>query len=276
MNKTATMGTRAGLRMKGGVSLMFSEERRKKILQTLEKEGRVLAKELAAQFEVSIDSIRRDLSIMEEEQLLKRTHGGAIQLPMVRSMPRSNKERFGESTSAQLQIAERAVAYINPDQTVFIGGASIHYAMIPYLPKDFTFTVVTNSVEIAYQLREFENIHTYLIGGRMKSSGNITDPLAAQFAERFNYDLCFATGGGLTARGLSTSTPEAALFHEKVYENSRQLITLVEHTKVGVDLFTSMFPLKKLDIILTDEETTTEQIDELEAHGVKVIKISKS
>ncbi|WP_456272144.1 DeoR/GlpR family DNA-binding transcription regulator [Bacillus sp. AK031] len=253
---------------------MFSEERRKKILETLDKEGRVLAKELAQGFDVSVDSIRRDLSIMEEDQLLKRTHGGAIPLPMVRSMPRSNEERFGESTPYQSQIAERAAAYINPDQTVFIGGASIHYAMIPYLPKDFSFTVVTNSVEIAYKLRDFDNIQTYMIGGRMKSSGNITDPLAAQFAERFNYDLCFATGGGLTARGLSTSTPEVALFHEKVYENSRKIITLVEHTKVGVDLFTTMFPLKKLDIILTDEETTSEQIDELEVYGVKVIKIA--
>ncbi|EDL65274.1 DeoR/GlpR family DNA-binding transcription regulator [Bacillus sp. SG-1] len=255
---------------------MFSEERRKKILEILEKERRVLVKELAEQFEVSIDSIRRDLSIMEDEQLLKRTHGGAIPLPSVRSMPRNNEERFGESTPYQKQIAEKAAAYINPDQTVFIGGASIHYAMIPYLPRDFSFTVVTNSVEIAYKLREFENIHTYLIGGKMKSSGNITDPLAAQFAGRFHYDLCFATGGGLTVRGLSTSTPEAALFHEKVYENSRRIITLAEHTKVGVDLFTNMYPLKKLDIILTDEETTTVQADELEAHGVKVIRITNS
>ena len=102
----------------------------------------------------------------------------------------------------------------------------------------------------------------------------MTDHLAAQFAERFNYDLCFATGGGLTARGLSTSTPEVALFHEKVYDNSRRIIALVEHTKVGADLFTTMYPLKKLDIILTNEETTADQIDELEAHGVKVIRIT--
>ncbi|TYS15013.1 DeoR/GlpR transcriptional regulator [Rossellomorea vietnamensis] len=255
---------------------MFSEERRKQILETLEREGRVLVKELAEQFEVSIDSIRRDLSIMENDQQLKRTHGGAIPLPAVRSMPRNNDERFGESTSYQKEIAERAAAYIHPEQTVFIGGASIHFAMIPYLPKEFSFTVVTNSVEIAYQLREFENIHTYVIGGKMKVSGNITDPLAAQFAERFHYDLCFATGGGLTARGLSTATPEVALFHEKVYENSRRIITLVEHTKVGADLFTSMYPLKKLDIILTDEATTSAQVDELESHGVKIIKVPKN
>ncbi|WP_409253086.1 DeoR/GlpR family DNA-binding transcription regulator [Bacillus sp. SCS-153A] len=255
---------------------MFSEERRKTILEILEREGRVLVKELADQFEVSIDSIRRDLSIMEDDQLLKRTHGGAIPLPSVRSMPRNNEERFGESTPCQKQIAEKAAAYINPDQTVFIGGASIHYAMIPFLPRDFSFTVVTNSVEIAYQLRKFENIHTYLIGGKMKTSGNITDPLAAQFAERFHYDLCFATGGGLTVRGLSTATPEVALFHEKVYENSRRIITLAEHTKIGVDLFASMYPIKKLDIILTDEETTAAQADELEAHGVKVIRITNS
>jgi DeoR family transcriptional regulator, fructose operon transcriptional repressor len=115
-----------------------------------------------------------------------------------------------------------------------------------------------------------------VIGGKMKASGNITDPLGAKFAERFHYDLCFATGGGLTTRGLSTATPEAALFHEEVYENSRRIITLVEHTKVGVDLFVSMYPLRKLDIILTNDGTTEDQINELEAHGVKVIKVPKN
>ncbi|RIW33247.1 DeoR/GlpR transcriptional regulator [Bacillus salacetis] len=255
---------------------MFSEERRKRILEILEKKGRVFVKEMAEHFDVSIDSIRRDLSIMEGEQLLKRTHGGAIPLPAVRTAPKNNEERFGESLPCQKQIAEKAAAYINPDQTVFIGGTSIHFAMLPYIPMDFSFTVVTNSIEIAYQLRKFENIHTYVIGGKMKASGNITDPLAAQFAERFHYDLCFAAGGGLTTRGLSTAAPETALFHEKVYDNSRRIITLIEHTKVGVELFTSMYPLRKLDIILTDDGTTEAQIDELEAHGVKVIKVPKS
>ncbi|MBJ3791813.1 DeoR/GlpR transcriptional regulator, partial [Bacillus sp. OA1] len=62
---------------------MFTEERREKILELLNTDGRVIAKDLAERFDMSIDSIRRDLSIMEKDGLLKRTHGGAIELTRV-------------------------------------------------------------------------------------------------------------------------------------------------------------------------------------------------
>lgn len=66
---------------------MFAEERRQKILALLHQEKRVIAKELAERFEISIDSIRRDLTIMEEQGLLQKTHGGAIPSMKVRQPP---------------------------------------------------------------------------------------------------------------------------------------------------------------------------------------------
>ena len=68
---------------------MFTEERRERILELLNTDGRVIAKELAERFDMSIDSIRRDLSIMEKDGLLKRTHGGAIELTRVRNLARN-------------------------------------------------------------------------------------------------------------------------------------------------------------------------------------------
>ena len=68
---------------------MFTEERRERILELLNTDGRVIAKELAERFDMSIDSIRRDLSIMEKDGLLKRTHGGAIELTRVRNLVRN-------------------------------------------------------------------------------------------------------------------------------------------------------------------------------------------
>ena len=72
----------------------------------------------------------------------------------------------------------------------FIGGASIHYAMLKYLPET-SFTVVTNALEIASTLREYKNIDTYLIGGKVKPSGNMTDTLASELISRFSIDLNF-------------------------------------------------------------------------------------
>ncbi|MEI4771858.1 DeoR/GlpR family DNA-binding transcription regulator [Psychrobacillus sp. FJAT-51614] len=250
---------------------MFSEERRAQILEKLQREGRVIAKDLADEYNLSIDSIRRDLTIMEESGLLVRTHGGAIPTSPVtkRAQPPSN--RYGEGSIYENAIARLAVTYIEENQTVFIGGASIHYVMLKYLPTNIPFTVVTNSVEIAYHLRTRENVQTYIIGGGMKSSGNITDALAIEFVRQFTIDLCFATAGGLSSKGLSTATPEVAIFHKIIYDNSRKLITLVEYYKFGVELFSSMYPVQKLGLVITDEETTDDKIDAIKAQGIPVI-----
>lgn len=250
---------------------MFSDERRQEILKMLEQSGRVFAKDLATKFELSIDSIRRDLSIMEEQGLLKRTHGGAIPVTNVRMAARPPSLRYGEGSEFQNAIAKQAVTYIQDHQTVFIGGAAIHYVMLKYLPKEIPFTVLTNSVEIAYHLRNFANIQTYILGGQVKNSGNITDALANEIARQFTVDVCFATAGALSSKGLSTATPEVAVFHNTVYNNSRKIIALVEHFKIGSDMFSGMYPVKKLNIIITDEETTSDQVDLLKAQGVEVL-----
>jgi DeoR family transcriptional regulator, fructose operon transcriptional repressor len=251
---------------------MFSEERREKILEKVERLGRVLAKDLAEEYGVSIDSIRRDLSIMEEQGLLKRTHGGAIPNQKSRNKPQPGSRRYGEGDVHQIAIAKTAVHYIKEDETVFIGGSSIHYVMLKYLPKTIAFTVVTNSVELAYHLRGFTNIETYLIGGMMKASGNITDGLANEFARQFTVDLHFATAGGISSRGLSTASPEVANFHKTIIANARKNIVLMESFKIGVDLFAGVTsPLSKLDLVITDDEAAEDKIEHLHSNGVKTI-----
>jgi DeoR family fructose operon transcriptional repressor len=94
----------------GGIA-MFSEERRDKIVELLDKDGRVFAKDLAELFEMSIDSIRRDLSIMEDKGLLKRTHGGAIPMPLSKG-PRPPELRFGVGNEFENAVAKLAASYI--------------------------------------------------------------------------------------------------------------------------------------------------------------------
>ena len=85
---------------------MFTEERREKILELLKKDGRVIAKSLAESFDMSIDSIRRDLSIMEKDGLLKRTHGGAIELARVRNLAAEPFERYSNGSIYEGAIAK--------------------------------------------------------------------------------------------------------------------------------------------------------------------------
>ncbi|MFE6138367.1 DeoR/GlpR family DNA-binding transcription regulator [Bacillus sp. NPDC057893] len=249
---------------------MFTEERRENILDLLKKDGRVIAKDLAERFDMSIDSIRRDLSIMEKDGLLKRTHGGAIELARVRNLTAEPSKRYSEGTIYEEAIAKMAASYIKEGDSIFIGGASIHYAMLKYLPE-ISFTVITNSIEIASQLRKDKDVDTYLIGGKVKPSGNITDTLASEAISSFTIDIYFSTGGGISLNGISTSTPEVAHFGKTVSKIARRNICLAPHNKLGIDCFIKGESLKEIDLIITDEEAHKEVIQEFEKQDKKMV-----
>ncbi|MFJ8353710.1 DeoR/GlpR family DNA-binding transcription regulator [Bacillus paramycoides] len=249
---------------------MFTEERRENILELLKKDGRVIAKDLAERFDMSIDSIRRDLSIMEKDGLLKRTHGGAIELARVRNLAAEPSKRYSDSSIDEEAIAKVAASYIQEGDSVFIGGTSIHYAMLKFLPET-SFTVITNSIEIASSLREFKDIEVYVIGGKVKASGNITDTLASELISRFSIDLYFSTGGGISLQGISTATPEVAYFNRRVSEITRRNICLAPHNKLGIDCFIKGESLKEIDLIITDEEASKETIQAFEKQGKQIV-----
>lgn len=251
---------------------MFAEERRDKILSILRLKGRILAKNLAEEFNVSIDTIRRDLASMENMGLLKRTHGGAVTLSKVRRLPVDSSIRFSEGTAHQNAIAKIAAGFIEDGDTVYIGGASIHYVLLKYLPLDKKYTVVTNSLTIAEKLKQLTNIETYIVCGNIKNEEGIVDALAVEFMRNIRIDVAFLTGGGLSAKhGLSSSTPEGAIFQRTVAEVSRKKICLANFDKIGVEFFSRTVEIKKLDIIITDWEAPEEEIKKIKETGVKVI-----
>ncbi|MFC5649516.1 DeoR/GlpR family DNA-binding transcription regulator [Paenibacillus solisilvae] len=250
---------------------MFAEERREKILALLHQEKRVLAKDLAEMFQISIDSIRRDLSILEEKGLLKKTHGGAIPSTKVRQSPPPPERRYGEGSPQGNAIAKLAVSYIREKDTVFIGSGAISYVLLKHLPEHMPLTIVTNSMRVADVLREQEWIDTYLIGGRVKPSGNITDVLANESVRQFKFDISFATGGGISEEGIFVATPEVAAFGRAVSAVSRRRIGITTHHSLGNDGFAKAGMIEDLDLLITDEDADPEAIERIRALGVKVI-----
>jgi len=207
---------------------------------------------------------------MEEKGLLKRTHGGAIPASKVRSTPLPPDLRYKEASPHQDAISKLAASFIQEKDTVFIGSAGIHYGMLKFLPE-VPFTVVTNAIRVADALKDREKIDVYLIGGKVKNSGNISDTLANQFLRQFTLDLCFVTGGGISKNGVSTSSPEVASLGRTAVEISRKRICLAPHEKLGVDFFAKEGPITDMDLLITDSEASITAIEDIENKGVKVL-----
>ncbi|MBD2867710.1 DeoR/GlpR family DNA-binding transcription regulator [Paenibacillus arenilitoris] len=254
---------------------MLAEERRQRILELLAKDRRVVAKDLAHLFRLSIDSIRRDLTIMEDQGLLQKTYGGAIPLtppPKVRTLAQPRSIRYGDGALHQNAISQLAASYIHKNDTVFIGGAGIQYGMLKYLPEDIPFTVVTNSLAIAESIRNLPHIDAYLVGGKLRSGGDsIIDTIAFEMVGKFNFDIGFVTGGGIALNGISTATPEGAALTRAVAEVSRQCICLAPHEKIGVKMFATSIPLQQIDLLITDQGAPEKAIREFESLSVNVI-----
>ncbi|WP_127533765.1 DeoR/GlpR family DNA-binding transcription regulator [Paenibacillus kobensis] len=256
---------------------MLAEERRQLILERLSLEGRVVAKELAHLFQLSIDSIRRDLTIMEDQGLLQKTYGGAIpfaETPKVRTMAQPPAVRYGAPKPHQDAISKAAASYIQRHDTVFIGGAGIHYGMLKHIPDELPITVVTNSLAIAEHIRHRPHIDSYLIGGKLRansSGGNIIDTIACEMISRFNFDIGFVTGGGISLGGISMATPEGAAIIRAVAAVSRRTVCLAPHEKIGVTMFAGAIPLNQIKLLIADQGAPEKFIHEFNSRNVKVI-----
>lgn len=253
---------------------MLIEERHHLIIEELEANNKVLVNELSLKLNVSVDTIRRDLIILENEGLLKRTHGGAIPVRKVRvKHPRNYTVKDVEEVDPFYEeIAKEAVKFIKPEDTIYIGGSIISYTMLKYLPRDIFYTVVTNSIITADELRPFENLEVYIACGKVHGRGTMNDSLTLEFIKNMRIDKAFISGPCVSASfGLSNSTFEMATLQKNIIEVSKQVICLASNSKIGVEAFAKITDVKDIDILITDSEALDDEILKITNLGVKVI-----
>lgn len=251
---------------------MFMEERHQEITEIIKTNGKITVAQITEKYGISDESARRDLRLLEQQGACKRTHGGAIAMRQVSVRPPLDRD-FDKMPvfDNYREISRAAAKLIGENDTVYLTGGSFGYIMIPFLPKDISYTVVVNSVDIGRALREFDNIDVYVAGGKMRRSGSLTDSLAVEFVSRLHFDICFITGAGLTADfGLSNGTDETAAFQRAVIGNSRKKYLLLPGFKIGTDSFIKVCGAEAFDMLITDWECVEEELAALEEKGVKI------
>lgn len=256
---------------------MFIEERHQEIAEIIKENGKITIAEITQKYGISDESARRDLRILEQNGHCKRTHGGAIALSGV--FVRSPKNRnFSDMPifDNYREISRSAATKIKENDIIYLTGGSFGYIMTSFLPKDINFTVVINSVDIAKELRAFDNIEVFITGGKMRQSGSVTDSLANEFVSRIHFDICFITGSGFTAEfGLSNGTGETAAFQYTVIKNSRRKYLLMPSSKIGIDSFIKVCDAEEFDSVITDWDCTEEQLTAIESKKIEIVVVNK-
>ncbi len=256
---------------------MYAEERQQQIAALIAEKGKISIAELTELYGISGESARRDLRALEQSGLCKRTHGGAIRPQQVSVLPPRDRN-FDEMPIFDNydRIAAQAVTLIRPGDMVYLTGGSFGFLMLRHLPADLKCTLVVNNADIANRLRVFPNIDVYLAGGLMRKSGSIVDSMAREFMARLHFDLCFITGGGLTADfGLSNGTDETAALQRQVMRNARKKVLLMPAQKVGTDAFVKVCDAADFDALITDWDCVEDELIRLEEAGVNVTVVQQ-
>jgi len=226
------MHNRANTSKNTNEKMMLSSQRKQQILAILAEEKQVMSSELSQRFEVSEDSIRRDLRELASEGLLQRVHGGA--LPVSAAIAPFETRKNVQISSKRL-IAHKAVQLIQPGQVVIIDGGTTTAEMVQLLPKTLAFTVVTHSPSIAVALVDFPLVEVIMIGGQLyRHSVVAVGSAVLEVIARINADLFFmgVTGVHKTA-GLTTGNYEEAGVKRALAARAAETVVMVSREKLN-------------------------------------------
>jgi DeoR family fructose operon transcriptional repressor len=246
--------------------------RRGELLRVAKKCGAIMVAEIAAQFAVSADTIRRDLDYLAERGLIRRTHGGAVPLDdvTVRDMPVI--QRLHALATEKSRIGRKAAPLIVDGETLLVYGGSTTRAFISELGIRRGLTVVTNDLGIPAVLPPDTARAVYVLGGQVLIQSQITiGAVGFPLAGPINVDTTILGVGGISKTGLSTTILEEAAMMTSMVGAARRVIVLADSTKLNRSVFAHIVTLDQVNILVTDSPPPPDLANNLAESGVEVI-----
>lgn len=249
---------------------MLTEQRRRLILDVLKRDGRAVAGELARLWEVSEDTIRRDMRDMAAAGLLKRVHGGA--LPIAAPLPDLSARR-ALATDEKRRLAAAAVRLISPGQVVFLDGGTTTAEIVRQIPLDMALTVITHAPTTAAELERHTEIEVVLIGGRIyRHSMVAVGPTTLAVIEQVRPDIFFlGATAAHPAEGLTTGDFEEAAIKRRISE--RSLATYCPLTSDKLDSVSpfGILPISQVTGLILASDIDQALLDGYGAKGAQVV-----
>jgi DeoR/GlpR family transcriptional regulator of sugar metabolism len=250
---------------------MLRKERQSKILQILEKEGKVVAKELSMRWDVSEDTIRRDLREMDSLGLLKRVHGGAFP---VSAGPVTFIERTEENIDAKKELALKGIKLIKDGQVLLLdGGSTTNLFLAKEIPYDFKGTIITNSPSISLAVSKHPNIEVILLGGSFFKESLVTVGFEViETLKNIRADLCFLGVYSLHPEfGISIPHLEESYVKRQMINSSDKIASLVTKRKLNTISNYLIGPVSSLDYLITEDGSLSYNFNKYKELDIEII-----
>lgn len=250
---------------------MLNEERRRAILDLLNREGRVLVTELARHFHTSQVTVRKDLEALHAHGLVHRTHGGALPAREGALEDPTLREKEKLHRKEKLRIAEAAVKIVAEGQVVILDSGTTTTAIARALRGFHNLTIVTNAVNIAAELSGTA-VEVILTGGTLrKNSFSLVGPIAEETLRHLNADVLFLGVDGFDVRhGLSTPNLLEAKVNRVMMDVAKRTVAVCDSSKFGRRSLSLIAPTSALQQVITDRGVPKSDLQALRKANLEV------
>lgn len=252
---------------------MTIDERKQKILELINQNGKVKVNELASMFDISEVTIRIDLADLESKGLLSRVHGGAVS--SYKSYFTMNfEQRMGVNNDKKTRIARKVADMIEDNDTVMFNAGTTTLMVLRLIPVRYSLSIVTNSIAIALEAASNPNFNVILLSGSVNSKYQFTygDDVNNQL-DRYHADKLILSVDGINFNGvISTYYDKEAELDRRMLSKTNKTIIAADNTKIGRTAFAEIAQLSEDDIIITNNCISSEELSSLKEY-VKNIEL---
>lgn len=246
-------------------------ERHQYILSKLKKEGKVNVLDLCMDLNVSSVTIRKDLKVLEDKNLLYRTHGGGTSSnPYTIDRPVNEKEKIRSEEKSG--IGAIAASLIEPNDCIIIASGTTVLSLAKHIQPEGNLTVITAALNVATELNRHPEIEVLVLGGLLrKSSSSATGMYAEKVLDDFSCSKLFLGVDGIDPDfGLTTTHIQEAQLNRKMIAASQKTIVLADSSKFGKRGFGRICGLEDIEQVITDSGISDHWVDTLKGMGIEV------
>ncbi|CAM3602639.1 DeoR/GlpR family DNA-binding transcription regulator [Smaragdicoccus niigatensis] len=253
---------------------MYAEERQQAIAALVTRDGRVSVNDLADDFNVTTETVRRDLAALSRSGLVRRVHGGAVPARTLISFEVDEAERSAQQSAEKDRIAKAALAFLpKSGGSVLFDAGTTTGRMASLMPNDVPLTAATHSLPIAATLLSLPTISLQLIGGQVRSLTQAAvgaDAVAAISA--LKVDVAFVGTNGISIEhGLSTPDAAEAAVKQAIVRAAKTVVVVADSSKVNTETLRSFASFDEADVLVTDSGISKEALRQYRAQGLEVV-----
>lgn len=251
---------------------MLAIERRNAIIARLNMDGKVIVTDLAQEFDVTEETIRRDLEKLDKEGIAKKTYGGAVANRSLNvDLPSSVRKRT--NVELKQRIAEKISSMINDGDYIMLDASSTAMYVVKCIKQKKNITLITNSVEILLELADKDDWNILSTGGTLKVGAlSLVGSTAERMIRGFHVDIAICSSKGIDINmGITDSNEKDAQMKQAIFSSAAKRVLVIDSTKFDRIAFTKVCDVDELDVIVTDQKPDDRWVKYIEDKGTELI-----